>query len=204
MKLLSHTVGILTHPDSEWATIRQERENKLSVFLTHVPFLALIPVLATFYGVTQVGWGFNGNHMYLTQESAASLAVVSYFANCFMVYALGEFIDWMTETFAEGEMEKGRGMTMAVFLMTPVFLSGLVFAYPHLWLCAVVAFAGVAWAVYLCYEGMPILMKIPKERAFMFSSSVMTVGLVLLVILKVASVIVWSVGVGPEYSTMPS
>jgi hypothetical protein len=204
MKLLSHTVGILTHPDQEWAQIRSEKENKLSVFLTHVPILALIPVLATYYGVTEVGWGFNNNHMYLTQESAASLAAVSYVANMGIVYLLGEFINWMTETFAEKEMETGRGMTMAVFLMTPVFLSGLVFAYPHLWLCATFAIAGIAWAVYLCYEGMPILMKIPKERAFMFSSSVMTVGLVLLVIMKVASVIIWSIGVGPEYTSMPS
>ncbi|WP_298634602.1 Yip1 family protein [uncultured Umboniibacter sp.] len=204
MKLLNHTVGILTHPNQEWAQIRSEKENKLIVFLTHVPILALIPVLATYYGVTEVGWGFNGNHMYLTRESAASLAAISYVANMGMVYMLGEFINWMTETFAEKETETGRGMTMAVFLMTPVFLSGLVFAYPHLWLCATFAIAGIAWAVYLCYEGMPILMKIPKERAFMFSSSVMTVGLVLLVIMKVASVIVWSIGIGPEYTSMPS
>jgi hypothetical protein len=42
-------------------------------------------------------------------------------------------------------------------------------------------------------------MKIPEERSFMYSSSVITVALVFLVTLLVATVIVWSVGVGPEY-----
>ncbi len=204
MKLLSHTVGILTHPDDEWAVIREEHDSKWSVFLWHVPFLALIPVLSTYIGVTKVGWDFGGKHIYLTQDSAMELAAVSYVGNLFLVWALGEFIDWMTETFAEDEMTTQRGMTMAVFLMTPVFLTGLVFMYPHLWLCATVALFGVAWAVFLCYEGMPILMNIPKERAFIFSSSVMTTGLVLLVVIKVASVILWNLDIGPEYSSFPS
>jgi len=204
MKLLSHTVGILTQPEAEWTSIREEKDSKWSVYFWHVPFLALIPVIATYFGVTQVGWDFAGKHMYLTKESALQLAVLAYFANLGMVVVLGEFIDWMAPTFTDEDNPKQRGMTMAVFLTTPVFLSGLVFLYPHLWLCATVALFAVSWAVFLCYEGMPILMEIPKERAFIFSSSVLTAGLVLLVVMMISSVIIWSLGAGPEYTSFPS
>ncbi|RMF12944.1 MAG: DUF1282 domain-containing protein, partial [Gammaproteobacteria bacterium] len=58
---------------------------------------------------------------------------------------------------------------------------------------------GLAYALYLLYEGLPILMNIPEERGFMFASSVLTVGLVMLVGLLAITVIIWSVGFGPVY-----
>jgi hypothetical protein len=55
------------------------------------------------------------------------------------------------------------------------------------------------YSVYLIYEGIPILMNIPKERGFIYASSVLTIGLVLAVVVLVAAVIVWSSGMGPVY-----
>jgi hypothetical protein len=46
---------------------------------------------------------------------------------------------------------------------------------------------------------LPILMKIPEDRGFMFATSVLTAGLVMLVGLLAISVVIWSVGIGPEY-----
>lgn len=62
-----------------------------------------------------------------------------------------------------------------------------------------VGIAAIAYAVYLLYQGLPILMKIPEERGFMFASSVLTVGLVMFVGLLAISVVIWSMGIGPQY-----
>jgi hypothetical protein len=62
-----------------------------------------------------------------------------------------------------------------------------------------VGLIAVAYAVYLLYEGLPILMKIPEDRGFMFASAVLTVGLVMFVGLLAITVVVWSVGIGPVY-----
>lgn len=204
MRILSHTFGILVQPASEWRSIRKEHENALVTFLNHVPLLALIPVLATFYGTTHIGWEVNGKTTYLTQESALMLSVISYFANLALVIVLAEFINWMTKTYSDDEVESGKGMAIAVYIMTPVFLSGIIFAYPDVWICAAIAGLGLTWSVYLCFKGVPILMKIPEERGFIFSASIMTSLLVLLVVLKVASVLVWELGFGPIYSDYPS
>ena len=57
----------------------------------------------------------------------------------------------------------------------------------------------VAYAVYLLYEGLPILMRIPADKGFMFASAVLTVGLVMFVALLAISVVIWSMGIGPVY-----
>ena len=59
----------------------------------------------------------------------------------------------------------------------------------------------VCWSVYLLYEGLPILMKIPEDRGFIFASSVLTVGLCMLVGLLAISVVIWSIGFGPVYTS---
>jgi len=53
--------------------------------------------------------------------------------------------------------------------------------------------------VYLLYSGVPILMNIPEERGFIYASSLVTCGLVLLVGIMASSVILWSYGFGPSY-----
>jgi hypothetical protein len=63
-----------------------------------------------------------------------------------------------------------------------------------------VGLAGLTYSVYLLYTGVPIIMHIPEEKGFIYSSSVVTCGLILLVILMVGSVLLWSVGMGPMYT----
>jgi len=42
-------------------------------------------------------------------------------------------------------------------------------------------------------------MHIPEERGFLYASSVVTAGLIMLVVLMVTSAIIWTNGFGPEY-----
>jgi hypothetical protein len=203
MAFLEHTLGIMLHPNSEWKAIRSEKHSFKQVFLSHVPFLALIPCISFFIGVTQVGWTFgSGDPVKLTIQSAIQLCGVAYFALLAGVFILGEFINWMSRTYGvEGSAEKRHyaGTALAVYVTTPVFLAGIFGVYPGLWLnVSALGIAG-AYAVYLIYEGLPILMNISKDRAFMFASSIVTVGLVMMVIVIVSSVILWNIGLGPVY-----
>lgn len=201
--MLEHTLGIMLHPDSEWKSIRKEKHSFKQVFLSHVPFLALIPTVSFFIGVTQVGWSFGGGEpIRLTVLSALELCGLTYISLLIGVYILGEFINWMTRTYGVRDSEERRhyeGTALAVYITTPVFLVGIFGLYPDLWLNAAVTLLAGAYAVYLIYEGIPILMNISKEQAFMFASSVVTIGLVMMVLVRVGSVILWTFGVGPVY-----
>lgn len=204
MALFQHTLGILTHPDSEWAEIRREKQTFARVFLMHVPLLALIPCIAAYIGVTQVGWSIGGGDtVKLTSSSAMWLSIFSYAAMLAAVYILGEFINWMARAYGvSGSSDElhYEGTALAVYISAPVFLASAVFLYPLLWLNVLVVGAAAIYSIYLIYEGIPILMNLTKEQGFMYASSVVTVGLVILVIVMIGTVITWGMGVGPVYT----
>lgn len=109
----------------------------------------------------------------------------------------------MAKTYGVDGSEERRhyaGTAMAVYITTPLMLAGAVTAYPMLWLDAIVIMAAATYSVYLIYEGVPILMSLDKDRAFMYSSSIVTVGLVLMVTAMIATVIIWGMGLGPVFA----
>lgn len=204
MAMLQHTLGVFINPDREWQRIRNERHSFIRVFLVNTPFLALIPVIAAYFGVTQIGWSIGaGGVVKLTPGSALWLCVGAYIAQLAAVYVLGEYINWMSRSFGVGGDESQRhyeGTALAVYSSTPMMLGGIVLLYPQLWVVASVFIVAACYSVYLIYEGIPILMNIPKDRGFIYASSVITVGLVLAVVVLVATVIVWGAGFGPIYT----
>lgn len=203
MGILNHTLGIFTHPDAEWKEIRKEKSSFQQVFFSHVPFLALIPCVAGFFGVTKVGWVVgDGSPIHLSVSSALSLCALAYVAFLIGVFVFGEFINWMSKTYGVRDSAERRhyeGTALAVYVTTPLFLSGIVNVYPEPWLVGTALLVSATYSVYLIYEGTPILMDIDKDRAFMYSSSIVTIGLVLLVTAMIATVIVWGMGMGPVY-----
>jgi len=109
MTILSHTVGIFLNPDAEWKAIRNEKTSFQQVFLSHVPFLAVIPCLAAFFGVTQVGWSVgDGDPIRLSTYSALSLCTLAYFAFLAGVFIFGEFVNWMSKTYGVRDSEDRR------------------------------------------------------------------------------------------------
>ena len=63
----------------------------------------------------------------------------------------------------------------------------------------IVGTAAICYTTYLLYVGLPTFMNIPSDEGFLFSSSVLAVGLVVLVAIIALSVIMWGMGVGPIY-----
>jgi len=198
---LLHSIGILTHPDREWESIRSDQESTTKLYFGHVLVLALVPALSAYFGTTQVGWQIGeGEVVKLTQNSAAQLCILFYAAMLCGIFLIGKFIDFFSITYGADESEH-NGVVLASYTATPLFLVGIIAVYPVLWVNMIAGVLAICWSVYLLFEGLPILMKIPEERGFMFACSILTVGLVMLVGLLAISVVVWSVGIGPIYTS---
>lgn len=196
---LTHSFGLLAHPDQEWQAIRNESESVTRLYTGHIFLLALIPAVAGFYGTSQVGWQIgDGQITRLSVASAVQLSVLFYAAMLTGIFVLGKFIDFFAATYDAVERTP-RGVALAAYTATPIFLIGVIAAYPNIWINMLAGLVAAAYAVYLLYEGLPILMKIPEERGFMFASAVLTVGLVMFVALLAISVVIWSMGIGPVY-----
>jgi hypothetical protein len=115
------------------------------------------------------------------------------------VGVMGGFIHWMARTY-DASPSLARCVAFATYTATPLFLGGLAALYPHMWLGMMVGLAAVCYTVYLLYVGLPVFMNIHPDEGFMFSSSVLAVGLVVLVAIMAFTVVLWGIGVGPEYT----
>ena len=199
--MIQHTFGLLTRPSSQWKTISELPESSFRTLLLYPWILAILPAVAWYYGTSQVGWsvGDHGDPIKLTVASARQICILFYLAMVACVSVIGYFIHWMSDTYG-AESSITKGIVIAGLTATPLFISGLVGFYPILWLDMLVGVAAVCWAVYLMYLGIPIIMDIPEERGFLFSSAVMGVSLVILICLMVGSVILWDFGAAPAFT----
>jgi hypothetical protein len=93
-----------------------------------------------------------------------------------------------------------KGIVIAGLTSTPLFIAGLVGFHPLLWIDLLIGVLAVSWSVYLLYLGIPIVMNIPEERGFLFSSAVVGVALVILICIMVGSVLVWDFGAAPAFT----
>lgn len=115
------------------------------------------------------------------------------------VFALAYLIQWMAVTF-DSKPDFTQSLELAAYTATPILMAGVSALYPELWFVTVAGLAGLTYSVYLLYSGIPIMMNIPEEKGFIYSSSVVTCGLVLLVGIMASTVILWSLGFGPVFT----
>ncbi|MCW8108301.1 YIP1 family protein [Alteromonas ponticola] len=196
--ILNHLVGIYTHPKEEWQTIDRKHESYFYA-LSHIAIIALIPAIVGYYASAHLGWRIGaGDVIKLTESSALTMAVSLYFGLIVGVIALAILIHELANAF-EVKPTYTQSLELAAYTATPLFMVGFAALYPVLWFVMTVGLAGLSYSVYLLYSGVPILMHMPEDKGFIYSSSVVTCGLVLLVILMASSVILWSMGFGPVY-----
>lgn len=196
--ILNHIWGLYAHPVEEWKTI-DKRHESLRFSLSHILIVALIPCAFAYYASAHLGWSIGAREsIYLTQGSALMLAGVMYVGLIGGVLALSYIIHWMAKTFGASPTFT-QSLELAAYTATPVLMSGIAAIYPELWFISMAFLAGVAYSVYLLYTGVPILMHIPEERGFIYASSVVTAGLVLMVILMVTTAIAWTNGFSPTF-----
>ena len=199
--MIHHVVGLFTHPDQEWRQIRVDAEESVSrLYLTHTLILAAIPVISAFIGTTQIGWMIGGRApVMLTVNSALWMSLMSYLVMLGGVAVMATFIHWMARTY-DALPSMSRCVAFATYTATPLFIGGLAALYPHMWVAMLVGTTAICYTVYLLYVGLPTFMNIDPDEGFLFSSSILAVGLVVLVAIMALSVIIWGLGIGPIYT----
>jgi hypothetical protein len=196
--ILNHIWGLYTHPKDEWQTI-EKRHESLAYSLAHILIIALIPAFCGYYAAAHIGWTIGvGDPIRISVESAQIMGVAMYGALVMGVFALSVLIQWMAKTFGS-KPSFVQSLELAAYTATPVMMVGFVVLFPVLLLVALAGVVAICYSVYLLYSGVPIMMNIPEDRGFIYSSSVVTCGLVLFVGMLAFTVIMWEMGLGPQY-----
>lgn len=188
---IQHLIGLVNHPKEEWEEIVEEKYTVLQCYLRYLIWLAAIPAISVYYGTTQIGWSINGGDtVRLTVESAVPIAVSFYFVLLGAVGVMAYAMYWMEHTYGvDASLE--RCFMLTTFTATPMMLAGLAGFYPVLWFDVLVGLVAIWYTVKLLMTGVPVLGHISEERGFMFSMSVVTVGLCVLVAVLAFTVILW-------------
>ncbi|GAA5131545.1 Yip1 family protein [Thalassotalea piscium] len=196
--ILNHIWGLYAHPKEEWQTI-EKRHESLIYSTVHILVIALIPAICSYYATAHLGWAIGaGDVIKLPQTSAIAMSVAMYGGLVFGVVGLAYLVQWMAKTF-DAKPKFSQSLELAAYTATPLLMAGLSALYPVLWFVAVVGLGALAYSVYLLYSGVPIMMNIPEEKGFIYSSSVVTCGLVLLVGLMAFSAVLFGMGFGTDY-----
>ena len=198
--MLRYMPGLLFSSKKTWKAIQDAKISIGEAYSQYVVILALIPPIAGFVGTTQVGWqlGF-GDPVKLTTNSALIIAILFYFAILIAVGLVGKAIHWMAQTYG-ADPTLADCIVLAAGTATPLLLLGVLLFYPMMLLVFLVGLVALAMAVYLLYSGVPVMMNISEDRGFLFSSSVVTFGLVAFVAMLAITVILWGMGLAPEYT----
>jgi len=161
---------------------------KITDIMLHVAFLALIPTVCGYIATVHLGWDLGiGTTFTMSQDQAVIVALAMYLSLNVGVYVMGYAICWLAKTF-DVNPDPLHCTELAVFTSLPLFALGFVALYPVLYINVAVGMVAIAAAVYLLYIGVPIFMHIPEEEGFVYSTWVVTIGLVMLVVFLGASV----------------
>ncbi|NQY36772.1 MAG: YIP1 family protein [Alteromonadaceae bacterium] len=196
--ILNHIWGLYTHPKEEWQTI-EKRHESLTYSLVHILTIALIPAICSYFATAHIGWTIGaGDAIKLPESSAIMMSIAMYIALVLGVFTLAYLIQWMAKTF-DSSPDYTQSLELAAYTATPLLMVGVTALFPVLWFVAMAGLAALTYSVYLLYSGVPIMMNIPEEKGFIYSSSVVTCGLVMLVGLMGVSAIMLGMGFGSEY-----
>lgn len=164
LDLIARARAMVLNPGETWPAIEQEHTEWPALFVPYLATLALIPAVAAFIAWSVLGFGSFGVVVRLPVASGIGLMVTQYVASLLMVFGWGWLIAQLAPSFG-GQAQVINGLKLTVYASTPAMLAGVFSAMPGLGFLSLV---GGAYALYLVYQGLPVLMKNPTERTLPF------------------------------------
>jgi hypothetical protein len=171
MNLIARAKAILTTPKQEWAAIDAEPFNLSELLTSYVLPLAAIGPIATFIGWTTFGFG---GYFRMSVGAALTGAITA-----FVLAIVGLYVAaWVTNALAPSfgaQQSFGQAFKLIAYSSTAAWVGGIFGIIPGL--AMIGALIGL-YSLYLCYLGIPILMKAPQDKAAVYTVAVIVVILV--------------------------
>jgi hypothetical protein len=174
MNLVNRVRNILLSPATEWPVIEREQDTVASLYMKYVLILAAIPAVAGFIGMSVFGFGGFGVRFRMPFMAGLTHMVLSYGLSLAMFYVLALIVDALAPTFG-GQKNPVQAFKVVAYSMTAAMVAGIFSILPAL---AIVGLLGALWSVWLLYNGLPVLMKAPKDKAVGYTAVVVVCGIV--------------------------
>ena len=190
MNLVQRVQDILLKPKTTWPEIEAEAGDVKSVYTNYLVFLAAIPAVATFLGLSVFGMSFLGATIRVPFLSGLVNLVVGFVLSLVMVYVLALIANALAPTF-KGEKNLLNAVKLVAYGATAGMVGGIFNLLPMLSMLGLLA--GL-YSVYLIYVGIPVMMKAPEEKALGYTAVLLVCGIVAGMIMGAVSAMFWSPG----------
>lgn len=176
MNLVARAKGILTNPRQECAAIDAEPLDLGQLLVGYVLPLAAIGPIATIIGFSAFG---GGGMFKVSMGTAIGIAITSYILTIVGIFLLAWVINALAPTFSATQ-SMPQAIKVAAYSATAAWIAGVFNIFPAL---AILGAIGGLYSLYLCWVGLPILMKAPAEKATTYVVAVIVALIVIYVII---------------------
>jgi hypothetical protein len=184
MNIVERAKKIMLQPGTEWPVIAGEPSETRALFLGYAAPLAAIGPVAAWLGHSVIGVSVPLFGTVRTPfMTGLAFAIVTYALALVGAFVIGLIIDALAPTFG-GEQNQVQAMKCAVYGYTPAWVAGILHLFPVLGLLVLLA---SLYGIYLCYLGLPVLMKAPREKAAGYTFVVILCAIVLSLLLSVVA-----------------
>ncbi len=176
MNLVARAKGILANPRQEWAAIDAEPLDIGQLLVGYVLPLAAIGPIATIIGWSAFGLG---GMFRPSMGTIIGIAVTSYILTIVGIFILAWVINALAPTFS-ATPSMPQAIKVAAYSATAAWIAAIFNIMPVL---AILGVIGGLYSLYLCWIGLPILMKAPPEKATTYVFAVIVALIVIYVII---------------------
>ncbi len=183
MNLIQRVQDILLKPKATWPVIAGEPSDVKAIYTSYLVYLAAIPAVATFIGMSVFGMSFFGTTIRVPFFSGLMNMVVGYVMSLVMVYVLALIANALAPTF-KGEKDLPSAVKLVAYGATAGMVGGIFSLLPALSMLGLLA---ALYSIYLIYTGIPVLMKAPEDKAVGYTAVLVVCGVVAGLILGAVS-----------------
>jgi hypothetical protein len=174
VNLVERAKNLILQPRSEWAVIAAEPHTVQDLYTHYVMILAAIPAVATFIGLSIVGFpAFR-----IGVGPGVAYMVLHYLMSLGMVYVLALIIDALAPSFG-GEKNFAQAFKVAAFAPTAAWLAGIFNILPAL---SILSLLGL-YSLYLLFTGLAPVMRAPEDKSVPYTVVVIIAAIVLNVVI---------------------
>lgn len=176
MALARRASAVLFRPSAAWDAIAAEPMTPRELLLGYVAPLAAVPAVCGAIGGTLFGFSIADVGLRPGPVAVILEAVAGFILTLAGVWLAGQALARVAGWFG-GVNDPVRGLKVAAYSGTALWLAGLFYLLPGLQIPAVLL--GALWSLFLLYRGMSALQEVPEERLLTcFATGLITVGLI--------------------------
>jgi len=173
--IVQRAKDILLKPKETWPVIAAEPATTQSIYVPYVVALAAIEPVASLIGGQLVGFSALGVTYHPPVGAALTSAVLSYGLTLASVFILALLIDGLAPNFG-GQKDQIGALKVAAYSGTAAWVGGIFGLIPAL---GMIGLLFALYGLYLLYLGLPVLMKVPEDKAIGYTAVVVIVAIVL-------------------------